>query len=336
MDKPRKAFASAKQVAELAGVSRSAVSRTFTPGASVSEETRKRVISASDKLGYHVNHLARGLLRQSSGIVCLVAADSDAPYTSRLIRTLVHSLQQAGKVAMVLESSGPSESADHALRQTLNYRADATVVLSGTPPQSLIRTCLDNGQRLILINRADQFSGPHNISLDSRGAGRTAFRTLQDAGCRRFALVSSEAGTPSLMARERAFVECAEEQGTEVAVTRNGRTSYEAGVLGARRLFSAGDPPDGVFCITDLIACGFMDAARHEFGLAIPEQLSVIGFDDIEQAGWASYRLTTFSPDVVALAARVVELATKAGETEENHRDLIEVPLVMRDTVRQS
>jgi DNA-binding LacI/PurR family transcriptional regulator len=336
MDKPRKAFASAKQVAELAGVSRSAVSRTFTPGASVSEETRKRVISASDKLGYHVNHLARGLLRQSSGIVCLVAADSDAPYTSRLIRTLVHSLQQAGKVAMVLESSGPSESADHALRQTLNYRADATVVLSGTPPQSLIRTCLDNGQRLILINRADQFSGPHNISLDNRGAGRTAFRTLQEAGCRRFALVSSEAGTPSLMARERAFVECAEEQGTEVAVTRNGRTSYEAGVLGARRLFSAGDPPDGVFCITDLIACGFMDAARQEFGLAIPEQLSVIGFDDIEQAGWASYRLTTFSPDVVALAARVVELATKAGETEENHRDLIEVPLVMRDTVRQS
>jgi len=335
MDKPRKAFTSAKQVAELAGVSRSAVSRTFTPGASVSEETRKRVISASEKLGYHVNHLARGLLRQSSGIVCLVAADTDAPYVSRLIRTLVRSLQQAGKVAMVLESTGSSENVDHALKQTLNYRADATVVLSGTPPQSLIRTCLDNGQRLILINRDDQLSGPHNISLDNRGAARAAFQTLLAAGCNRLALVNSEAGTPSLMARERAFVECADERGIAVTVTRNGRTSYEAGVLGARRLFSGGERPDGAFCVTDLLACGFMDAARYEFGLAIPDQLSVVGFDDIEQAGWASYRLTTFSPDVAALVARVVELATMAGGTGESHRDLIEVPLVRRDTVRQ-
>jgi DNA-binding LacI/PurR family transcriptional regulator len=333
MDKPRKAFTSAKQVAELAGVSRSAVSRTFTPGASVSEETRKRVISASEKLGYHVNHLARGLLRQSSGIVCLVAADTDAPYVSRLIRTLVRSLQQAGKVAMVLEAS---ENVDHALTQTLNYRADATVVLSGTPPQSLIRTCLDNGQRLILINRDDQLSGPHNISLDNRGAARAAFQTLLAAGCNRLALVNSEAGTPSLMARERAFVECADEHGITASVTRTGRTSYEAGVFGARRLFSSGERPDGAFCVTDLLACGFMDAARHEFGISIPDELSVIGFDDIEQAGWASYRLTTFSPDVAALVGRVVELATAAGDKGEGHRDLIEVPLVVRDTVRQA
>jgi len=333
MDKPRKAFTSAKQVAELAGVSRSAVSRTFTPGASVSEETRKRVISASEKLGYHVNHLARGLLRQSSGIVCLVAADTDTPYMSRMIRMLVRSLQQAGKVAMVLESS---ENVDHALRQTLNYRADATVVLSGTPPQSLIRTCLDNGQRLILINRDDQLSGPHNLSLDNRGAASAALRALLGAGCRRLALVNSEAGTPSLMTRERAFVEEAEKEGLEVVVTRNGHTSYEAGALGARRLLSSREHPDGVFCVTDLLACGFMDAARQEFGLTIPDQLSVIGFDDIEQAGWSSYRLTTFSPNVAALAGRVVELATMAGGAEESHRDLIEVPLVRRDTVRQS
>jgi DNA-binding LacI/PurR family transcriptional regulator len=237
---------------------------------------------------------------------------------------------------MVLETSGPPENVDHALRQTLNYRADATVVLSGSPPHSLIRTCLDNGQRLILINRDDQLSGPLNISLDNRGAARTAFRTLAEAGCRRLALVNSEAGTPSLTAREEAFAESARQEGLEPMVTRNGRTSYEAGVLGARRLFSAGDHrPDGAFCVTDLIACGFMDAARHEFGLAIPRDLSVIGFDDIEQAGWASYRLTSFSPDVTALAGRVVELVTMTGETEEGHHELIEVPLVVRDTVRK-
>jgi DNA-binding LacI/PurR family transcriptional regulator len=333
-NKTRKAFASAKQVAELAGVSRSAVSRTFTPGASVSEETRQRVIKASEKLGYHVNHLARGLLRKSSGIVCLVAADTDAPYTARLIRTIARHIQAAGKVSMVLETSGPSENVEHALRQTLNYRADATVVLSGTPDQSIIRTCLDNGQRLVLINRDDGLRGPYNISLDSRGAARLAFETFMEAGCRRLAVVTSGAGTPSLTARERAFVECAEAAGVEVAVARHGRTSYEAGAAGARDLFSRDGRPDAAFCVTDLIACGFMDAARHEFGIAVPDALSVIGFDDIEQAGWLSYRLTTFSPPVEVVAAAAVELAIEVdGEAASTSR-MVATPLVHRDTVR--
>jgi DNA-binding LacI/PurR family transcriptional regulator len=338
--KTRKAFASAKQVAELAGVSRSAVSRTFTPGASVSEETRRRVIQASEKLGYHVNHLARGLLRKSTGIVCLVVADSDTPYMSRMVRTLARHLQEAGKVAMVIDTTGPSENVEHALRQTLNYRADATVVLSGTPAQSIIRTCLDNGQRLILINRDDRLAGPYNLSLDNRLAGKTAFETFVKAGCKRLAVVASEAGTPSLMAREEAFIEAARASGMEVASTRNGRTSYEAGAAGARALFAgrgAGrEPPDAAFCVTDLIACGFMDTARHEYGLSVPDDVSVIGFDDIEQASWLSYRLTSFSPPVEELAAAVVDLATiseTAAEQAPASR-VLEASLAWRDTVR--
>ena len=153
MDAPKspKAFASAKQVAALAGVSRSAVSRAFTPGASISDEKRRRILLAAEQLGYHVNHLARGLLGGQSGIVCLAVAESDTPYLSRVLRTLIECIQQSGRVAMVLATSGPAEHVEEALRQTLNYRADATVVLSGTPSQSIIRTCLDNGQRLILI-----------------------------------------------------------------------------------------------------------------------------------------------------------------------------------------
>ena len=102
--KSRGAFSSAKQVAALAGVSRSAVSRTFTPGASVSEETRQRVLSAAERLGYHVNHLARGLMRQSTGIVCLIVADSDTPYQARMLRALTRSLREVGKVTMVFSA----------------------------------------------------------------------------------------------------------------------------------------------------------------------------------------------------------------------------------------
>lgn len=332
--KSAKAFASAKQVAERAGVSRSAVSRAFTPGASISEDKRRRILLASEELGYHVNHLARGLLR-SSGIVCLIVADSDTPYQARLVRTLVEHLQNAGRVSMVLAVPRQLESIEHTLRQTLNYRADATVVLSGSPPHAMIRTCLDSGQRMILINRDDHLAGPYHIDLDNGAAARTALHALCRAGCRRLAVVTSEAGTTSLLARESVFRALAGEQGLDIVVARKGRTSYETGVEGARALLAGGMRPDGVFCTTDLIACGFMDAARHEFRLLVPEQLCVVGFDDIEQASWGSYRLTTFAPPIDRLAARVVELVTVDGDgSRDAGRTAFEADFVWRNTVR--
>jgi DNA-binding LacI/PurR family transcriptional regulator len=331
---PPRAFVSAKQVAERAGVSRSAVSRAFTPGASISEDKRRRILLASEELGYHVNHLARGLLR-SSGIVCLIVADGDTPYQARLVRTLIEHLQNAGRVSMVLSVSRQPENIEHTLRQTLYYRADATVVLSGTPPHAIIRTCLDSGQRMILINRDDYLTGAHHVDLDNTSAARTALHALRRAGCRRLAVVTSEARTPSLLAREATFKALAGEQGFDVVVSRKGRTSYESGAEGARTLLAGSMRPDGVFCTTDLIACGFMDAARHEFRLLIPDQLCVVGFDDIEQAGWGSYRLTTFAPPIDSLAARVAQLVTVGGEDSRNAaRTTFEADFIWRNTVR--
>jgi DNA-binding LacI/PurR family transcriptional regulator len=273
-------------------------------------------------------------MRETTGIVCLAVADSDTPYQGKMLRALTQRLRDAGKVAMVFNTSGPSHHVEEALRQTLNYRADATVVLSGTPPQTLIRTCLDKGQRLILINRDDRLPGPYNIGIDNTGAAEAALHAFLRAGCRRPALVTSAAGTPSLLARERAFIAAAGRSGTDVTVWREGRTGYETGMEGARRLLSGRERPDAAFCVTDLIACGFLDAARHEFGLDVPRELCVVGFDDIEQAGWASYRLTTFAPPVERIAARAVELAGARDGEERGGTIVLEAPMVWRATVR--
>jgi DNA-binding LacI/PurR family transcriptional regulator len=210
-------------------------------------------------------------------------------------------------------------------------------VLSGTPPEAIVHKCLDSGQKLILINRDEHLPGPHHIGLDGIAAARTALAAFREAGCRRLAVVTSEAGTASLIAREQAFRQLASEAGFEVMVSRRGSTSYESGVEGARLLFSGPEPPDAAFCVTDLIALGLMDAARHEFGREIPDQLSVIGFDDIEPAGWASYRLTTFAPPLDRLAARVVSLVTaERGETAQLGRTTLEAEFVRRNSVRPS
>jgi DNA-binding LacI/PurR family transcriptional regulator len=331
--KPKKSSVSANRVAELAGVSRSAVSRTFTDGASVSAETRAKVLAAAEKLGYHVNHLARGLIQHRSGIVCLIVAQMQTPYQAAFVEATTRRLQAIGKVVMVLNTAGKPANVEAALRQTLNYRADATVVVSGSPPASLIETCIEHGQRVILINRDDPISGPEFIVVENESASREACLMLQRAGCNRLAVVSSTAGTPSPSARERAFVAMAEELGLEVTVSRAGPTGYAAGAESARQLLAVSNRPEGVFCVTDLLALGFMDVARLEFRLSIPDDLCVIGFDDIPEAGWLGYNLTTFRQPVDEIADYIAQIL-ETDEAEQTEPKRLPVQVVWRQTVR--
>lgn len=311
--RPPKASVSSHKVAELAGVSRSAVSRTFTEGASVSAETRRKVLAAAEQLGYHVNHLARGLIQHRSGIVCLIMADMQAPYQAAFVEAATRRLQEIGKVVMVLNTAGLVANVEAALRQTLNYRADATIVVSGRPPAFLIETCIEHGQRVILINRDDPILGPECVTVENEAAAREAVLMLRRAGCRRLAVASSTAGTPSILARERAFVAAAEAEGLPVAVGRAGPTGYDTGVESARQLLAGSSRPEGVFCVTDLLALGFLDSAREDFRLRIPEDLCLIGFDDIPQAGWLGYDLTTFRQPIAEMAEYIASIL-KSGE----------------------
>jgi DNA-binding LacI/PurR family transcriptional regulator len=329
----RKVFVSAKEVADRAGVSRSAVSRTFTPGASVSEETRRRVTEAADALGYHVNHLARGLMRDESGIVCLIVSELDTPYRASLLRALTRQLQAASKIAMLINTERSDDRVDQALRQAISYRADASIILSGMPDRSITDLCFKSGQRLVLINRNEHRDGALMINLQDREAARRGFIALLRGGCRSFAFANSEAMTPSLMAREEAFVAAGREHGYDVTVERFGSTSYQSGVVLAQRLLTREKRPDAIFCVNDLVACGMMDAARHQFNLEVPSELCVIGFDDIEQASWASYNLTTFSQPIDRIANEAVRWLNQTANIDPQLR-LVEADLVWRGSVR--
>lgn len=209
---------------------------------------------------------------------------------------------------MVINTDDGEASAKEALQQTLNYRSTATIVLSGKPPGSLIEICLQSGQQVILINRMGQYAGADTIDIDYSTTMKEAFDQLIAAGCQHLAVVSSSARSPSMVIRETRFMQAAVDAKTDVSLIRPGSTSYQTGVLAARKLLSQPLRPDGVFCVTDLIACGFIDAARHEFGLRIPQDLCVIGFDDIEQASWLGYQLTTFSQPLAEMAQAACEL----------------------------
>lgn len=330
-----RSFVSADEVARRAGVSRSAVSRTFTPGASVSDETRRRVMSAAEALGYHVNHLARGLTRQRSGIVSVIVSDIEAPQIARLVRALSERLQAEGRVAMVLSLEGGDDPGS-ILQRALHYRAEATIVVSGTPSQAIVRSALASGQRLVLINRDDPLAGPDNIRIRNEVAAETALRAFLRAGCRNLALIGSERRTPSLALRESAFLGAARALGLDPQVASRGvEAHYENGVAAAQALFTGPQRPDAVFCVNDLMALGAMDSIRHDFRLSVPDDVSVIGFDDVPQAAWASYGLTTFSQPFEDMAAAAVALVAEGPQDGEPACLEFAPSLVWRRTVRR-
>lgn len=326
---------SASDVAKLAGVSRSAVSRSFTEGASVSPETRKKVMEAAEELGYHVNHLARSLIRNESGIVCLVVSDMNAPYRASLVKALTRELQQNGKIAMLLNTDNSQQSVAKALRLAISYRADASIILSGTPAKSIVDMCLSQNQKLVLINRDEHHHGPLRINLDEDSAAERAAIAFKRAGCTNLAFANSQAMTPSLMAREAGFVNACIRHGLSLTVERFGPTCYQSGTQLAQRILTASQRPDGVFCATDLIALGLLDEARQQFQLKIPRDLCVLAFDNIEQADWGSYQLTTFAQPIDEVAERAVKWIISKNPKEGESSTITLIPeLIWRSTMR--
>lgn len=332
----RGAFVTAADVARRAKVSRSAVSRAFTPGASVSNDVRRRVLQAADQLGYRVNRLASSLIQARSNLIGLVGTALQQPFHASLLASISAALLADGFQCMLLNAADVDDDVGAVMARVLEYRVAAIVVMTGTPPARIVEECLNNGVPVVLVNKLLPELAVDTVIADHAAGGRMAAEQLIAAGCRRLAVVSSAAATTSLVGRIDAFRSRAATARTKVRLwQKHAATDYQTGREAALALLERQDI-DGVFCVSDLLALGFLDAARFERGRRIPEDISVIGFDDIPQAAWGAYRLTTFRQPVADLTAAVMSAIRRRTDTPLASHDMQTVPvhLVPRSTVR--
>lgn len=324
-------FVTAEEVAKRAGVSRSAVSRTFTPGASVSQAVRRKVLKAARELGYRVNRLAQGLNNDRSNLIGVVGTNLSAPFISKQLDLLSIGLLRRGLQCLLLNAADARKDIAPLIELLFEFRAQAIVVLSGEPPSSIVDECIANGVRLILVNqRLDRTDTNMVLSDDSHGADLAALRLIA-AKCQKVAVVSSASQTPAQVRRATAFTQRMQTAGVQVVAWSDGPTGYESGYQAGCEILRD-KKIDGAFCVTDLLALGFLDAARIEMHRRVPEDVSVIGFDDIPQAGWKSYELTTIVQSLSTLTDNVLT----ALETDEpaTRLQVVPVSMVERKTVR--
>ncbi len=297
----------ARDVARRLGVSVSTVSRAFTEQAVIAPETRARVLEAAEALGYQPNPFARSLTTRRSKIAGIVVADITNPFYPEVLTTLTLRLQEAGLRTM-LYFAGAGRNVDETLPMLLQYSPDIAIVLAATMSSDMVSECRRAGTPVLLFNRYVPNSGATAVACDNFAGGRLVAATLIAAGHRRLAYIAGLPDTSTNQDRLRGFAEACVELGCDPpAVEEGGSFSYEAGHSAIKRLFDHRAAPDAIFCANDIVAIGALDSARQELGLKVPDELSIIGFDDITMASWPSYSLTTVRQPVNAMMDAVIE-----------------------------
>ena len=319
-------------VAKLAGVSRSAVSRTFTADASVSKQTREKVLNAAQELGYRVNKLASSLISNRSDLVGIIASNMDNPFRSKQVESLSRVLLSRGLKPILLLVEG-AEDPSQIIGMLLEYNVSGVIVTSDTPPQSICQECITLGVPMVLVNKAESAAQVDRVLLDNTKSGILAANTLYESGAREMAIVTTEHPSYSLKVRIASFIAQCEKLGLSTVIKLAGALqNYQGGMCACEQLLDSDPSVNGVFCVSDYMALGFLDGLRLNGPVQVPQQMKVISCDDIPQASWPIYELTTIRQDTHKLAVVVVDVLQERIKQPKNKTavKILDVELIKR------
>lgn len=297
----------AREVAARAGVSVSAVSRTFTEGASVAPATRERVLTAARDLGYRPNLLAQSLMTGRTKLIGLVSNNFDNPAFMEIFDLFTRRLQTKGFRPLLANLSGTTETAP-ALDMLLQYNVDGVIVASSTLPHSFVAGCHAAGLPLVhAFGRASQPSGFAVAGVDNAEGGQLAARTLLARGYRRIAFLGGPRSASSTEDRLAGLTQGLAAAGLSPCATVFGASyAHDTGRTLMQALIAKGGF-DAVFCGDDILAIGALDACIEK-GIAVPKEFGVIGFNDIAMAAWPAYRLTTIRQPIGDIISAAVDM----------------------------
>jgi DNA-binding LacI/PurR family transcriptional regulator len=297
-------------VARRAGVSQSAVSRCFAPGASIAPDTREKIMKVAAELGYSPNALAQGLISGRTKLVAVIISSLTTLYYPEVLSELTQRLLARDTRVLLFSLHAESE-IDEMLDQVWRHSVDG-VISAARLSDAQIKMFENRRVPLVLYNR--ESASAASVSCDSAAGERDLVDRLLAAGHKRFGVIAGPKDSYVGEARLSAAIErLAQFEIADVPMVR-GDFSYESGAAGLRALMSERDGYDAVVCVSDLMAIGAMDAGREDFGLRIPEDLSIVGFDGSGPATWASYRLTSVRQPVRRMTEAAVNMLVERIE----------------------
>ena len=327
--------ATLKDVAIRAGVSRSAVSRAFTDGASVSEKMRRKVEKAASELGYSPNLLARSLTTRRTKMIGLISNNFHNPLFLTVFDQFTRALQERGLRPLLVNLSDETDP-QNSVRMMREYSVDGVIVASSTLPPGFSKAFRDQGVPVVhTFGRNSSEPSVHVVGIDNVECGRMAALTLVARGMTRVGFMGGPEAATSTQDRQSGFIqEIGKHPQVTCEVSYADDYSFDAGRQEMLRLAQNG-LAQAYFCGDDVLSIGALSALRDS-GLSVPEDVGVIGLNDMEMAGWENINLTTIHQPIKQIINSSVELIVAMLEEPECHPEARIFPceIVERGTLR--
>lgn len=298
-----------RDVARLAGVSQPTVSRALRDDARVSEDTKKRVRDAARLLGYVPSEAGRALSSGRTRRIGLLLTDVDNQFYSHIIAPVHRELEKLGYQLMLHTESADNDTiAERLVANGLDGVILATTLIDSVVPVRL----RDRSLPFVYFNRTGSFVDADAAIVDPIPGYAEAVARAAELGHRHIGAVLGPSNTSTAQSREAALRAALTTHGLTLAErdVRRGRYSAIAGEEAVAELLDQSDPPTLLFCGNDVVGYGALNAA-HRAGRRVPEDVSIIGFDDLPEAEWPIINLATIGFDIAAMARAAADLIVR-------------------------
>lgn len=334
--------ATAEMVAARAQVSRVAVSRAFNPHTSLKPEKRELILKVAQELNYTPDRAARALVSGRSHLVGVIVPDVCSHWESQEIDALTSALQAEGFATLLFKTRTDYSMDEQLLAYMRGFNPDSVIAfVENVKPKTLARF-LDRAVPIYVhyplpgISEESETEPLHDrLNVLQHDGIDQAIALLQGFGARRIAYLSGAEKSRANGARERTLRQVMADRGLPPPVVARGDFSYDAAYEATINLFRVGDGAEAIFAANDVGAFGVIDALRHELKLRVPEDVKVIGFDDIAQSHWKSYNLTTVKFDLDERVRALVRLILRRLNNPDapGFQETLNTRLVVRGTV---
>ena len=322
-------------VAKRAGVSSSAVSRAFTAGASVSDKMRKKVEKAAKELGYRPNALASSLTTGRTKLIGLVSNNFQNPIFLQVFDLFTRGLQDRGLRPLIVNLTDEKDP-DSSVRLLQQYSVDAVIVASSTLPTEFAKTFQQASIPVVhCFGKNTATPDVHVVGIDNVEAGRMATRELVNRGYKSIGFLGGPPSATSTKDRFAGFMEVASShRGIKFSHSFASAYSFPVGRMEMQRLLE-GNPKEAYFCGDDVLSLGAMSAIS-DAGLKVPEDIGIIGLNDMEMAGWENFNLTTIHQPISHIINSSVSLICELLEEPDRHPEarLFPCRIIERGTLR--
>ena len=330
-----------KDIARMAGVSVTTVSRAINNAPEISPETRERILELCQKEGYRTNLLARSLISSRSNVIGVVLPDISSPFHAALALHIETCTAQLGYQVMLCSGRPGQKGIDELFDFLISQRVDGILLASSSNGAPALLEKYQSAVPIVLLGAfvpPDASTRINCVSTDNYVGGQMAARYLHGLGHRKVVYLGARRHSDTHLLRHRGFEDAASELGMEVSTVWNqeNRSTTESGYQLAMEIFRKPFSQTAVFAASDLIALGAMQAA-DELGISIPGRLSLMGFDNIDYTALPKIRLTTISQRTEALAGSGVRLLMELiqqGDGMEFTQRLLTPVLIQRNTCR--